>query len=254
MTLYARSDVMSVAIPAEGGGCGEGHSRPVRNGAPVKLWGLTCMPCEKVLRDDIARDIGYNKKDGSHYRHEVGMWSENSLHVPKTPDELELIDQYEREGKQQLAREANARAEQSIRDWHSREAEQLQQYAAEQRMAEMVSRMELLEAELERLRAGNGDPVAQTFTTATNIMPAPGFQEVAAAIQAGLKSVDQARADIGKDPFGIPETQQQVVPQPDGVPYTPAHACADCGTEIVRKPGQKGATPKRCDDCRGKRR
>jgi hypothetical protein len=52
MTVYFRSDAMSIAIPTTSGGCGQQHSRPVVKGAPVKVWGLDCPPCEAHLRGD----------------------------------------------------------------------------------------------------------------------------------------------------------------------------------------------------------
>jgi hypothetical protein len=49
MTLYARGDLMAVSVPESSGGCGNTHSRPVRDGAPEKLWGLDCPKCEHFL-------------------------------------------------------------------------------------------------------------------------------------------------------------------------------------------------------------
>ncbi len=69
MTVYARSDVMGVSISAEHGGCGQSHSRPVRDGAPDKVWALTCNDgCEDVLRNDPH-------------------WAGHPDDVPETPDE-----------------------------------------------------------------------------------------------------------------------------------------------------------------------
>jgi len=50
VTLYSRSDVQSVSIPVERGGCGVTHSRPSKNGVPVRMWALTCEPREGFLR------------------------------------------------------------------------------------------------------------------------------------------------------------------------------------------------------------
>jgi hypothetical protein len=49
MTLYARGDLMAVSVPETSGGCGTVHSRPVRDGAPDKLWALDCTACEHFL-------------------------------------------------------------------------------------------------------------------------------------------------------------------------------------------------------------
>ena len=36
MVLHARSDIQGAIIPVASGGCGELHSRPVKDGAPAK--------------------------------------------------------------------------------------------------------------------------------------------------------------------------------------------------------------------------
>ena len=95
MTLYARSDVMSIAIPAAHGGCGSSHSRPVVKGAPAKTWGLDCPPCEANLRGDgRPRKIVYetDAKTGQPVRQQrvpdsSPMWSSTPDTVPLTPDE-----------------------------------------------------------------------------------------------------------------------------------------------------------------------
>ena len=52
MTVYARSDVCSIAIPVSSGGCGEQHMRTVIRGVPDKTFALDCPPCESYLRGD----------------------------------------------------------------------------------------------------------------------------------------------------------------------------------------------------------
>lgn len=79
MTMHARSDVAAVTISPEHGGCGSFHSRPVHEGAPVKLWSLDCPPCEDVLRKD------------SH-------WSPTISGIPETPDEKEYREDQELKG------------------------------------------------------------------------------------------------------------------------------------------------------------
>lgn len=69
MTVYARSDVMHVTVSRAHGGCGEPHSRPVRNGAPDKLWKLSCPQCQQFLASDP-------------------LWSGTLADVPDTPDEV----------------------------------------------------------------------------------------------------------------------------------------------------------------------
>jgi hypothetical protein len=69
MTIHARNDVASVTISESHGGCGQTHSRPVVDGAPVKNWALTCPRCEGHLRFDP-------------------QWSPQLDSVPETPDEI----------------------------------------------------------------------------------------------------------------------------------------------------------------------
>lgn len=79
MTVYARNDLALVAVPTQAGGCGEVHSRPTPDGAPVKLWSLTCAPCETVLIHD--RD-----------------WAGQPHQVPETPDEKDIREDVEKRG------------------------------------------------------------------------------------------------------------------------------------------------------------
>ena len=83
MTVYAASSLDAVVLGPAHGGCSVLHSRPVENGAPVKLWALTCPQCEDHLRHDP-------------------LWSGTINELPETYDE-----QIERE-----RREKNASAEQ----------------------------------------------------------------------------------------------------------------------------------------------
>ena len=95
MTLYARSDLACISIPATSGGCGETHSRPVIKGAPAKVWALDCPPCESVLRGDgRQKKLVYqtDPKTGQVVRQErvpdaSPMWSATPDTVPLTPDE-----------------------------------------------------------------------------------------------------------------------------------------------------------------------
>jgi hypothetical protein len=82
MTAYARSDVMGVSISPQHGGCGETHSRPVREGAPDKIWALTCGPCEDILRSDPH-------------------WAGHPDDIPETPDEQMRRESDQRAGKRQ---------------------------------------------------------------------------------------------------------------------------------------------------------
>lgn len=79
MTVYARSDVMSVSLSKDHGGCGAVHSRPVTHGAPAVQWGLDCPDCEDFLRSDPH-------------------WSINLSEVPETPDEERIRADKEKKG------------------------------------------------------------------------------------------------------------------------------------------------------------
>lgn len=82
MTVHARSDLAAVTITPDHGGCGATHSRPVVEGAPAKLWSLTCHGgCEDVLRKDAH-------------------WSATISGVPETPDEKAYREDQELKGKQ----------------------------------------------------------------------------------------------------------------------------------------------------------
>jgi len=92
---YARSDVVGIAISVESGGCGQNHTRPVIKGAPVKVWGLNCPPCEAYLAGDRKpRILKYriDAKTGQAVRQERvadadPMWSSTPDSIPLTPDE-----------------------------------------------------------------------------------------------------------------------------------------------------------------------
>lgn len=68
MSVYARSDVASIALSASHGGCGRAHTRPAPGGVPVQVWELECPMCEKHLRTD-------------------SLWAPTASSIPETPDE-----------------------------------------------------------------------------------------------------------------------------------------------------------------------
>ncbi len=82
MTLYSRSDVALILIPAEIGGCGEPHSRPVIDGAPQHPWALPCSACEDYLRV-----------------HMPDQWSATTTEIPETHDEKLAREKAEKSGK-----------------------------------------------------------------------------------------------------------------------------------------------------------
>lgn len=85
MTIYARNDVLSVGLSRSHGGCGHNHSRPVENGAAVKLWAFNeCQPCENVLRSDP-------------------LWSTTISQLPETHDEQLTREDQEKRGQRDAA-------------------------------------------------------------------------------------------------------------------------------------------------------
>jgi hypothetical protein len=85
MTVYARSDVCYVAISRDHGGCGEGHARPVVQGAPAKIWSLTCHGgCEDLLRHDP-------------------LWASTPQTIPETLDETATREDVEKRGELERA-------------------------------------------------------------------------------------------------------------------------------------------------------
>lgn len=96
MSLYARSDLMSVSVPASSGGCGATHTRPVTRGAIARTWKLDCPACEAYLRGDdkpkVIKVTPADKDKGipSRMKHVADAdphWSTSPESVPKTPDE-----------------------------------------------------------------------------------------------------------------------------------------------------------------------
>lgn len=96
MSLYARSDLMSVSIPPTSGGCGRTHTRPVTKGVTAKVWKLDCASCESYLRGDgkpkVIKVIPGDKENNipSRMEHVIDahpQWSNTPEGVPPTPDE-----------------------------------------------------------------------------------------------------------------------------------------------------------------------
>jgi len=111
LSLYARSDLMSVSIPETSGGCGATHMRPVTRGAPAKVWKLDCSPCEGYLRGDgkrkIIKVIPGDKDAGipSRMEHVIDshpQWSSTPEGIPPTPDEQHVNRIRTERGQQQL--------------------------------------------------------------------------------------------------------------------------------------------------------
>ena len=83
MTMFARSDIQSIRIGPEHGGCGTPHLREIgQDGYPVAVWALDCPACEGFLQGDA-------------------MWSKTVADIPLTLDEDLAARQYEKIGAQQ---------------------------------------------------------------------------------------------------------------------------------------------------------
>ena len=79
MTVYSASTIMAVNLSGAHGGCGSLHTRPVRDGAPDKIWKLDCVMCENHLRTDP-------------------LWSTTVAEIPETYDEMIEREDYQKRG------------------------------------------------------------------------------------------------------------------------------------------------------------
>jgi SAP domain len=111
MSLYARSDLMSISVPVTSGGCGGSHSRPVNRGAPAKIWQLDCTACESYLRGDKKQKVIHvlpgDKEKGIpgrmvHVADSDPHWSSTPEGIPLTPDEQHIHKIRSERGHEQL--------------------------------------------------------------------------------------------------------------------------------------------------------
>lgn len=132
MTLYARGDVVYVSVPAEHGGCGQSHIRLVINGAPAKLFPLSCAYCERYLKDDP-------------------LWGGSQLEIPLTPDESRVAKKMEEEGDRVMHQVSAALAKSSIEQIRTAQTHDLEATQAAQERAANEERLTRALAEVERL-------------------------------------------------------------------------------------------------------
>jgi hypothetical protein len=92
MVLHARSDVQGAIIPVSSGGCGQLHSRPVKDGAPAKMWHLDCLKCCAVLKDDP-------------------LWAGTVSEIPETPDEQHVREDRDKRGAKEQSEATGAALE-----------------------------------------------------------------------------------------------------------------------------------------------
>lgn len=97
---------MSVAVS---GGCDHSHSRPVNHGAPVKVWALTCEPCEEVLSGRAGGQKSYRVgDDGKLLTNQPRIysgdpnWSASPTDIPLSPQEDEYREKIKKTGRTQL--------------------------------------------------------------------------------------------------------------------------------------------------------
>jgi len=211
MAVYARSDVASVAIPVSDGGCGDIHFRPVVQGAPAKVWKLTCGPCETYLKRDItASTIEWTDKEHVKHIYNTSTWGDDPTRIPLTPDEERVSNSMEKQGKAAMASVFEGMAKGFI---------------------------------TEQQRATAADTEASIYAQA---------QTQAA------KEIEDLKAQIAalQEAFGTSqplrrEKKGTIVPESPNLPTGLKGICPECGGPL-RKPGQRGATPKVCTSCRAK--
>ena len=110
ITVYARSDVCSIAIPKESGGCGAQHTRKVTRGVPEKIFSITCAPCESYLKGERKQKIlryQIDPKTGQTVRQERvadadPMFSASPDTIPLTPDEERTNTTRQERGRMQI--------------------------------------------------------------------------------------------------------------------------------------------------------
>jgi hypothetical protein len=111
ISLYARSDVCAISIPVTSGGCGNSHTRPVRNGAPDKDFRLDCPPCEGFLKGDrrpqiLRYEIDPATKTVMSQQRVADAdphWASSPYATPETPDEKKTHKRQMEMGEKQLA-------------------------------------------------------------------------------------------------------------------------------------------------------
>jgi hypothetical protein len=110
VTLYARSDLMSVSVPVTSGGCGKSHTRPVRNGVPARDFKLDCPGCEAFLKGGgrtVIINTPPDKENGipGSQKRVADMdpcWGATPESVPETPDEVQYTRRRNRMGAEEL--------------------------------------------------------------------------------------------------------------------------------------------------------
>jgi hypothetical protein len=223
MAVYARSDVMGIAIPMESGGCGQNHTRPVIQGAPAEIWKLSCPQCETYIKDDIDRSTyKVTDRDGKTTVINNSVWGEHPTKTPLTPDEQRIASDLQKEGETGVAKLMEGMASAAWAQQNQNRLSAVEQ--AERASAELAAsaRVEQLERELREMREFLRDAA----------------QKTPVVVEARLKPEPKSAAP-----------KQAKAPQSISAPRK-APVCASCGGPL-RAPGAKGPTPKgTCMSCR----
>lgn len=161
MRLYARSDVAAVIVPAESGGCGSLHARPVIDGAPASMFILECPACTSWLKDDP-------------------QWATDKLKIPLTPDEESVAAEMEKKGDQVMHQVSAALAQSSIKAMRDSQAESIDAWKMQQERDAAESRYRALQAELAELRQIVSASVSSAVST-DSAQEEPQAPEAAAA-------------------------------------------------------------------------
>jgi hypothetical protein len=236
MAVYARGDTVSVGIPVEDGGCGVSHTRPVVNGAPAKIWKLTCPQCEQEIRRDIARSTYKTMINGKWVTVNNGLWSESQLHIPLTPDEAEVAEAMEKSGQTIMHQVAEGMSKQAIENMQRQNASEIEKGEAAQEAAAASARVAELEAQLAEMRTF----MAQI--AAANTPPAPP----APPVPASTTTATPKKPEVASKAARTPEKPVSAVAS--------TTTCAGCGGPL-RSPGDRGPTLKgTCRACRAKAR
>jgi hypothetical protein len=212
MPVFARRDVASIAIPATSGGCGNQHTRPVVQGAPVEIWKLDCPACTPVLMKEIeSATYEWRDKEGKLHRINNSTWGDTEFRIPQTPDEASVSADMEREANRFMASTMQGVAAHTMHQFQ------------QQRAAEVEESIK-----------------ADDFRR---------MQEEAAALKAQLaemQAIINSQRTGGLGPAGKPPDGPQMAEE--ATVFTTVSPCPGCGQPVPRK-SAKGRPPK-CPDCK----
>jgi hypothetical protein len=231
MRLYSRSDVVAVAVPLDSGGCGTTHTRPVIQGAPAKLFALDCPACTLALKGDP-------------------LWAGDQLKIPLTPDEESLAEDMEKKGDAVMHQVSAALAQSSIQAMRDAQSKHLDAWQQQSEQDDMSARYNELQQELASLRALISQPELSVTPDDRGIIPpvpVTGVTVTGSAPQAPDGAQDVPQAASGASAVRTTgKTARNTTAKPG--------ACTSCGGSL-RKPGQRGPTPKgTCMSCRAEAR